>query len=190
MDIDIDIRPDVLPLELFKGVATRASMVQNNHLVKHQVGLYFQNIPQDRLTGFSAIPYEEAEDHGYFKIDMLNNNALKQFSTKKEMDDLLDIEPDWSLLLDKDNVDKLFHLAGHFDIVYAIKPKSALEIADAIAFIRPFKEKILDKYLRNKTEHRKELYTVRDKSHMKKAHAVAYALIVVLQLHLIKMGRL
>ena len=189
MDIDIDIRPDVNPLKLFSN-ATKASMVQNGQLKPHPVGVYFQSIPKDRITNLSAIPYEEAQDAGYFKIDMLNNNTLKLFNSKQEMDDLLDIDPDWSLLLERENVDKLFHLAGHFDIVYAIKPKSVLEIADAIAFIRPMKEKILDKYLKNKKEQRKELYTVRDKSHMKKAHALAYALIVVLQLHLIKMGRL
>jgi len=189
MDIDIDIRPDVNPFKLF-NLATKASMVQNGQLKPHPVGIYFQNIPKDRMTKLSAIPYEDAEQEGYFKIDMLNNNTLKLFSSKKEMDDLLDIEPDWKLLLERSNVDKLFHLTGHFDIVYAIKPTSVLEIADAIAFIRPMKEKILDKYLKNKKEHRKELYTIRDKSHMKKAHALAYALLVVLQLHLIKMGRL
>jgi hypothetical protein len=190
MDIDIDISSRFSPLKLFDGNIIPASKVEQGKLVKHNVGMYFQDIAIDQFTGFAAIPYKEAEDLGYFKFDFINNNALNAFESKEEMNQLLEQEPDWSLLLEKENVDKLFHLSGHFDLVWAIKPKSTLEIADVIAFIRPMKDKLLDKYLRNKKETRKELYTVRDKSHMKKSHAVAYALIVVLQLHLLKMGRL
>jgi hypothetical protein len=189
MDIDIDLRPDFIPTKLFNTV-TQASMIQNNILVKHPVGAYFQNIPVDPITKLAAIPYKEAEGEDYFKIDFLNNTALNPFTSKEEMNRLLDIDPDWTLLLDRDHVDKLWHLAGHFDIVYDIKPKSVLEIADAIAFIRPGKSKLMDKYLKNKKLTRPELYKTYDKSHMKKSHAVAYALLVVLQLHLIDMGKL
>jgi len=189
MDIDIDISPKFAPLKLFNNVV-QASKVEKDELTKHPVGYYFQNIPVDPITGLSSIPYDEAEELGYFKIDFLNNTALNLFESKQQMNDLLDKDPDWSLLLEESNVNKLFHLSGHFDIVYAIKPKSVLEIADVIAFIRPHKYKLLDKYLKNKKATRKELYTVREKSHMKKSHAVAYALIVVLQLHLIEMNKL
>lgn len=190
MDIDIDVNPNNKIPQLLQNKAVRASSVQKDELVPHPVGYYFQHVPVDELSGLCAIPYEEAENEEYFKIDFINNNALSMFKSKQEMNDLLKKEPNWNLLMDKSVVDKLFHLSGHYDIVSMIKPKNVLEIADVIAFIRPGKYKILDKYLKHKKIARKELYTIREKSHMKKSHAVAYALLVKLQLHLYEQGRL
>lgn len=190
MDIDIDISAKFSMLTIFDNKIVQASRIEKDLLVNHPVGYYFQNIAQDPFTGFSAIPYDMAGGEGYFKIDFINNLALNSFNSKEEMNHYLDIEPDWSLLDDVNNVNKLFHLSGHFELVSSINPKNVLEIADVIAFIRPNKQKLLYKYLRNKKMARKELYTVREKSHMKKSHAVAYALLVKLQLHLIKLGRL
>jgi len=190
MDIDIDISPKFSALKLFDGRVVQASRVEKGELTNHPVGIYFQGMAKDPFTGFAAIPYDVAEEEDYFKIDFINNLSLNAFESKDEMNRLLDIEPDWSIMDDPDNVNKLFHLSGHFELVAQIEPKSILEVADVIAFIRPGKYKLLDKYLKNKKLGRKELYTVREKSHMKKSHALAYALLVVLQLHLIKMGRL
>lgn len=189
MDIDIDLPSNAKPLELFNQLV-RASRVEKEEMMPHPVGYYFQYMAKDPISGLAAIPYKEAEEVGYFKIDFIHNTALNLFSSREEMEELSRKTPDWSLLEDKEIVDKLFHLKGHFDIVYRIKPKSVVEVADAIAFIRPNKHKLMDKYLKNKALMRKELYTVREKSHMKKSHSVAYAILVVLQLHLIKMGRL
>lgn len=185
MDIDIDISPKFKPDTLFPNIV-HASKVEKNELTKHLVGLYFQNMPVDQVTGFAAIPYKEAEDFGYFKIDMLNLSILENFESKKEIKQLLKREPDWTLLEDPEIVGKLFHLSKHFDTVYKMKPKSVSDLADCLAIIRPNKVKLVDKYLKNKEAVQKELYTKRDPSDLRKSHAIPYALLIVLQLHLIK----
>lgn len=184
MDIDIDISPKFKPDSLFK--ITHASTVENGELKKHLVGIYFQNIPTDKLTGLAAIPYKEAQDHGFFKIDMLNLNILDNFENKTEIRELLKIEPDWSLLEKSEVVDKLFHLSKHYETIQKLKPKSVSDLADCLAIIRPNKIKLVDKYAKNKKLVIKELYTKRDPSDLRKSHAIPYALLIVLQLHLIK----
>ncbi len=184
MDIDIDISPKFKPESLFK--ITRASMVEKGELKPHLVGVYFQNIPKDAVTGLAAIPYKEAQEHGFFKVDMLNLTILENFESKDEIRELLKIDPDWTLLEDPEVVEKLFHLSRHFETVQKIKPKSVSDLADCLAIIRPNKIKLADKYLKNKRAVIKELYTKRDPSDLRKSHAIPYALLIVLQLHLIK----
>lgn len=184
MDIDIDITPKFKPDSIFK--ITHASIVEQGDLKKHNVGVYFQDIPVDKVTGLAAIPYKEAQDHGFFKIDMLNLNILENFESKDEIRQLLKMEPDWELLNDPTVVDKLFHLSKHYDTIQKIQPRSVSDLADCLAIIRPNKIKLVDKYSKNKKAVIKELYTKRDPSDLRKSHAIPYALLIVLQLHLIK----
>jgi hypothetical protein len=192
MDIDIDIPPSVKLKDIFNKRLVFASMVNNEtkELVKHPCGVFFQTMPTDPVTGFAAIPYDESSDYNYFKIDMLNNNALLGFPSKEWMDEYIDIDPDWSLLLEEENVRKLFHLKNWHHVVVQVKPKSILELADVMALIRPSKQVLLDKYLRNRKDMRALLYLHVEKHDMRKSHCLAYALIIVLQLHLIGMGKL
>lgn len=184
MDIDIDLRSDFKVEKYFD--VTQASMVENKELKKHLVGAYFQNIPVDSFTKLSAIPYKQAEEFGYFKIDFLHLNLLNTFESKDEIKEILKRKINWKLFQDKSIVSRLFHLANSFDIVDKVKPNSILELADILALIRPNKRLLLDKYLRNRVEVRKALYQKNDPSDLRKAHAIAYALNVVLQLHLIE----
>lgn len=186
MDIDIDVAPKFKASNVFK--ATPASIVEQGELKKHLVGLYFQNIPVDKETGVAAIPYKEAERMGFFKIDMLNLSILNNFESKDEIKQLLKIEPDWSLLEDEKVVGKLFHLSRHYHVINRIQPTSVEELADCLALIRPNKIKLVDKYIRNRTQTRKELYVKHDASDLRRSHAIPYALLIVLQLHLIKSG--
>lgn len=189
MDVDIDFRSDFDPLELFTS-AVRASRVDNGKLLKHNVGVYFQHISKDKLTGFAAIPYNKAEEMGYFKIDFLHLSILDNFESKDEIRALLKKEPDWMLLQSPDVVRKLFQLHSHFDLVVRVKPQSVQELADCIALIRPGKRFLLEGYLKDRDVVRTELYRKPDdgRIYFKKSHAVAYALTIVLQLHLIKAG--
>jgi len=189
MDIDIDLKDNFDPTEFFN--VTLASMVNNkDELVKHPAGAYFQNIPIDSFTGLSAIPYKVAEKIGYTKIDFLHIKILDHFSSKKQIRILANTEPDWNLLKSKQNVEKLFQIKNHFDIVNKIKPTSIIELSDCIAIIRPGKRKLLNEYLKNPNKIRTLLYLKQeDSSYMfKKSHSVAYATTIVLQLHLIKKG--
>jgi hypothetical protein len=189
MDIDIDLIPGVDPHALFKN-AIPASMVTDGVLKKHPVGYYFQDIPVDKVTGLSAIPYKESEDFGYYKIDLLTVNILKSFDSKAEMVRLQKIEPNWDLLKDTKVVEKLFHLGKHYSVINKVKPKSILALADVFALIRPNKRPLLDKYIENPEKYRTELYTKRAPEDMRKAHAIPYAILIVLQLHLVEQGRL
>lgn len=189
MDIDIDIKKDTKLFEIFKELVP-ASRIENEELKPHQAGAYFQKMPIDPVKKISAIPYKEAEELGYFKIDFLHVNVLDDFVSNQELRDLSEKEPNWSLLDHKYIVGKLFHIADHYDIVSQVKPKSLIEISDILALIRPNKRKLLDKYLQNKQAMRKELYTRRDKTDMRKSHTIPYAQIIVAQLNLIELGRL
>lgn len=184
MDIDIDLPPKFKPEEFFKVV--RASIVENGELKKHNAGVYFQNMPVDTVTNLSAIPYKDAEANGFFKIDMLPLHLLDNFESKDEIRELIKIEPDWTLMEDEEVVTKLFHLSRHYETVSKMKPKSVSDLADCLAIIRPNKTHLIDKYAKNKRAVIKELYTKRDASDLRKSHAIPYALLIVLQLHLIK----
>lgn len=188
MDIDIDISPKVDPTKIFNVV--RASMIEDNILKKHNVGVYFQNMPSDPITGLAAIPYKEAESQGFFKIDMLPLHILNNFESKEELRAILRRKPNWKLLEEREIVERLFHIGKHFDIVYQIKPTSVLELADIMALIRPEKINLLNKYIRNKVATRKELYTKRLASDLRKSHAIAYSLMIVVNLNLIDLGLL
>lgn len=186
-DIDLDLKPSFDPRVLFPQ-AVPASMVRDNDLSKHPCGHYFQNIPVDQVTGWSAIPYEQAEEYGYFKIDFLHLSTLDYFESKKEIRALLKKQPDWSLLLHEEHVCKLFQISKHYNIVSQAKPQSIQELADIVALIRPNKRHLLKDYIKNKDRVRPQLYRQSgdDKSSFKKSHSLAYAMTIVLQLHLIK----
>lgn len=189
MDIDIDFKSDFDPLDYFDE-AVRASMVKKGDLSKHPVGAYFQNMPKDKITGLAAIPYEQAEELGYFKIDFLHLSILDNFENKNEIRALVKVEPDWSLLQNEEVVSKLFQIHRHFKVLDQIKPTSVQELADAISLIRPAKRQLLYAYTKNKELIRQELYKRPDDDqyYFKKSHAISYALTIVLQLHLIKGG--
>lgn len=189
MDVDIDFRTDFDPLELFKD-SVRASRVHAGELLKHNAGIYFQHIPKDKLTGLAAIPYKEAGELGYFKIDFLHLSILDNFESKDEIRTLLKRKPDWMLLQSPDVVSKLFQLHSHIELVSRVNPQSVQELADCIALIRPGKRFLLEGYLKNRDVIRKELYRKPDddRAYFKRSHSIAYALTIVLQLHLIKAG--
>lgn len=191
MDIDIDFPVNFQPTTIFKD-AVVASMVKENELVKHPCGHYFQAIPIDPVTNLSAIPYEEAEVLGYFKIDFLHLSVLDHFKSKQEIRDLLAKQPDWTLLLHEDNVAKLFQLKRHHQLLREVKPQSVDELADCVALIRPNKKHLLQQYLSNRKKTSPLLYrqSDEDKSSFKRSHAISYALTIVLQLHLIAQGKL
>ncbi len=189
MDVDIDLRTDFDPLEYFKE-ATKASRIQDGQIKPHPAGVYFQKIAKDKLTDLAAIPFHEAEDLGYFKIDFLHLSLLDEFESKEEIRILLRKEPDWCLLQSPSVVSKLFQIHKHYDVIKEVKPESVIELADCIALIRPGKRYLLDQYLKDRVAARNWLYKKPkdDKPYFKKPHAISYALTIVLQLHLISAG--
>ena len=186
MDIDIDVSDNKSVRELLGAI--RASIVEHSELKPHIVGLYFQHIPVDMITGLAAIPYKEAEEYGYYKFDLLNLNILDNFTSKKQIRELLKLKPNWKLLQDPNIIPKLFHLSKHEDVLKIIKPVTVEELADVLALIRPNKRHLIDKYSKDVVNTRKELYKKVDASDLRKSHAIPYALLIVLQLHLLEAG--
>lgn len=182
MDIDIDVADNKSVRNILKCV--RASMIENDDLIPHVVGIYIQDIPIDPITGLSAIPYNHADEYGFTKIDILNLNLLKEFKSKTEIRELLKLEPNWNLLHQEDCVSTLFHVSKHLEILKKVKPKSILELADVLALIRPNKKHLLNDYLKSPEVTRNELYSKIDVSDLRKSHAISYAMNIVLQLHL------
>lgn len=187
MDVDIDLPSSFDSVEYFDW--TKASLVKDEEMRKHPVGVYPQNIPIDPVSKLSAIPYKDAEEIGYFKIDFLHNYVYDKFESREEIETLLEIDPPWELLKSPSTVKQLFQLGKHFDTVRKMQPQSVEDLADVLAIIRPGKSWLVPKYLQDKSFVRNRLYSPDENGYsFKKAHAVAYALVVVLQLHLISMG--
>lgn len=188
MDVDIDFASDFDLNSVIKH-AVPASMVKKGELVKHNCGYYLQNIPVDPHTHYAAIPYEQAEQVGYFKIDFLHLSFLDRVKSKAELRQMIAKEPNWELLQDPNVVERLFHISKHGDLLRAVKPKTVQELADVLALIRPGKRRLLNQYLNDKDRTRAELYRKDgDSYNFKRSHAISYALTIVAQLHLVAKG--
>ena len=178
-DIDIDLknRDDVLT----KLKHIPASIITNT-VKKHNTGVYFHDIPHDPSTNLSTINYKEAEDLGYFKIDLLNVNIYEYVSNEAHLNRLLEREPDWDLLLNKEIVKQLFHIHDHYDIIAQMQPRSIDQLAMVLAIIRPAKRPLLGESWQTI---QKQVWTKpKDNSYyFKKSHAVSYAYAIIVQLN-------
>lgn len=169
----------------------RAAVVRDGEYTPHPCGVYPQAISTDPLTGLAAIPYQEAEALGYFKIDFLHLNVYSRFESRAEIDALLKIEPNWTLLQLPSAHPKLFQLSQHGELLQKLKPTSLLDLADVLALIRPGKRQLLPLYMKSKTMARDLLWSRDDSAYsFKKSHALSYAYVIWLQLHLIEQDRL
>jgi DNA polymerase III alpha subunit len=184
-DIDIDFLDRDQSLKLFKHVG--ASRYDNNELVKHNTGIYLHEVPVNAVTGLCAVPYEEAEDRGYFKIDFLNVGIYKGVRDEAHLKQLMETEPLWDLLEQDEFTQLLFHVNGHGSILRQSKPKSIEQLAAVLAMIRPAKRYLIGK---DWTTVMTEVWTKpeNDEYYFKKSHATAYAVAIVVQMNLICEG--
>jgi len=190
MDVDIDVPPSFKPQRLFPSWL-QASVLTEDQLTRHPCGVYPQAMAKDPVTGLAAIPYDAAEQLGYLKVDFLHLNVYSHFSTRREIEELLKKEPDWTLLQLPSAQKKLFQLAKHGEMLSKLKPRSLEDLADCMALIRPGKKALIPLYEKHKGSVRAGLYAKDDEGYsFKKSHALAYAMVVWLQLHLISQGRL
>lgn len=181
-DIDIDFVDRAPALSLIKHI--QASRIDNQQLVKHNTGIYMQEVPYDPLSNLCAVPYEQAEEQGLFKIDFLNTSVYKGVTDENHLLALMDIEPIWSLLEDNSFTDLLFHVNGHGEILRKMKPCSVPELAAVLAMIRPAKRHLIGKSWNDVL---KEVWVKPSTNdyYFKKSHATAYAMAIVVQMNLI-----
>lgn len=190
MDVDIDCHPDFKPASIFPKWP-RAMILKDEALTAHPCGVYPQRIAVDPVTGYAAIPYDQAEDFGYLKVDFLHLSVYKHFTTRAEIDELLKKEPDWTLLQLPSAQEKIFQLSKHGALLSDLKPRSIMELADIMALIRPGKKHFTGLYKTNREAARRILFAKDESGYsFKKSHALAYSYVVLLQLHLIEQGRL
>jgi DNA polymerase III alpha subunit len=181
-DIDIDFADRTKALEHFKHVV--ASIEDNGTFKKHNTGVYCTSVPHNPLTGLSTIDYKEAENRGYFKIDFLNVSVYEGVKDRQHLKQLMETEPLWDLLEQDDFTNLLFHVNGHGYLMRQMKPQSIEQLAMCLAMIRPAKRHLIGKTW---NEIGTEIWTKpdNDEYYFKKAHAVAYAHVVVVQMNLI-----
>lgn len=182
MDIDIDFADRLNVLEIIEHV--KASRHDSDKTVAHNTGVYLQSIPKDPLTNLAGIDYKQAEDRGYFKIDFLNVSIYKDIRNEEHLIYLMNQEPLWDLLLDDNFNSLLFHVNGHGGILREMKPQTVEQLAAVLAMIRPAKRYLIGKdWTTVMTEIWKK--PEGDDYYFKKAHAVAYAMAIVVQMNLI-----
>jgi hypothetical protein len=182
-DVDIDFADREQILKLLAHVPAMQRM-PNGNKQKHKTGVYFHPVPANPFTGWCDIDYQQAEELGFFKVDLLNVSLYQGIKSKEHLDKLADIEPMWDLLLQDDFSNLLFHVNGYGDVLRQTCPASVEQLAAVLAMIRPAK-----RYLIGKSWNMimKEVWIKPDSGdyYFKKAHAVAYAVAIVAQMNLI-----
>ena len=182
-DIDIEFaNRDVALAHLkhFNASISKSEGVFN----KHATGVYFTDIPHN-AHGLSTIDYKAAEERGYFKVDMLNVSVYEKVTSEEHLVKLMTTEPPWTKLLDKQFCEQLIHIGNyHWMIQRLAEPIDSIpRLAMFLALIRPGKKHLVGKLWKEISQ------TIWDKTddgyYFKKAHAVAYAHLVVVHMNLI-----
>lgn len=182
-DIDIDFADRDQALAVLD--VTPASIIRDSKLTKHNTGVYATEIPVDPFTGYASLDYNDAEERGYMKLDFLNVNLYKQVRDEAHLVELMR-EPDWTKLYDKTICDQLMHVNGHYDLLLQMpEPVDSIpRLAMFLAIIRPAKRHLAGKTWKEVAQ------TVWDKPtddtyYFKKAHAISYSQLVVVNLNLL-----
>ena len=178
-DIDIDFADRKKVLDLFQHVPACIEAGK-----RHNTGVYFHEMPQDPITGLSTVDYKTAEDMGYFKIDCLNVSIYKNVKSEQHLLELMDKEPLWELLEHKDFVDQVFHISGHHKLLQQLKPTNIEQLSAVLAIIRPAKRYLANENW-NTIMHNVWTKPADGEYYFKKAHAVAYAVSVVVHMNLL-----
>ena len=184
-DIDIDFKDRTQVLDIIKHVP--ASIEANSVFKKHNTGVYCHAIPYNPITGLSSIDYKTAEDRGYFKIDFLNVSAYEGIRNEAHLEELLAVEPLWDLLEDPAVCDQMFHINGYHNLIAKLKPNTIEELAMFLALLRPGKKHLIPVCEEEGFQAIKDDIWIKtdDAYFFKKAHAVAYAHVIVVQLNLL-----
>ena len=180
-DIDIDVLDRTVVLNQLCHIP--ASINKKGEYTKHNSGVYVHRIPYDPVSNLASIEYKEAEERGYFKLDFLNNSLYDGVRDEAHLLSLMEQEPVWDLFQHEEVVQNLAHVANHIEVLRVLKPQSVEELAEVLAIIRPAKRHLLNE---SKETIKSQVWEkpTDDSYYFKKAHAVAYAVSIVVQLNL------
>ena len=182
-DVDIDLGDRDKLLAVIKHIP--ASMRNVDPVRKHPTGVYITEIPYDPVHDMAALHYVDAEQRGYFKLDLLNVHVYNQVKSEEHLVELMS-DPDWSVLKDRNTVEQLIHLGNSHDLIRRMpEPIDSIpRLAMFLAAIRPAKRHLIGRTWKHISE------TVWDKDHtgyaFKKSHAISYSQLVVVHMNLLK----
>jgi hypothetical protein len=182
-DIDIDFADRSAVLELIPHV--RAAMRNVKPIRNHATGVYITDIPYDAINDMASMDYTEAEERGYIKLDLLNVHVYTQVKDEAHLNSLMR-EPNWDKLKDKEFVEKLIHLANHYQSIQRMpEPINSIpRLAMFLALIRPAKKQLIG---RPWAEVSKTVWTKEDDGYtFKKSHSLAYSHLVVVHMNLLE----
>jgi len=182
-DIDIDLADRDQLLKFIQ--VTPARQQHQGQIRRHNSGVYVTDIPYDPINACAAIDYEEAEQRGYFKIDLLNMSVYQLIKSPEHYKQMLAQEPDWSRVwTDIEWTKQLVHIGNYTDLLQAMKPDSIPRMAAFISIIRPGKA-----HLQNRPwdEIFKSVWDGDNSKGFifKHAHAIGYAALVALHMNLL-----
>ena len=183
-DIDIDFANRDQILNLLPHTA--ATIIKDKQAIKHNTGVYFTDIPTDPFEGFASVDYKQAEDIGYVKLDFLNVSLYNQINSEQHLIELMQQEPNWDKLYDRELCAQLIHVGNHYDTLIKMPEavNSIPRMAMFISVIRPAKRHLIGKPW---SEVAKTVWQRPDDDsyYFKQSHAVAYATLVAVNLNLL-----
>ena len=177
-DIDIDFADRSIILD---KIQHRVATINSEK--KHNTGVYVTECPHNPVDNLATIDYKTAEERGYFKLDFLNVSIYKDVRDEEHLQQLMETEPQWELLQHDDFVNLIFHISGHGEILRKTQPTNIEQLAAVLAMIRPAKRHLVDETWSTILEN---VWTKPedDAYYFKKAHAVSYAVAVVVHMNL------
>jgi len=178
-DIDIDVANRDHALAGVRHV-TASLHNRTGRLDRHNTGVYFHNVPQDPVTGLCSVPYKQAEQQGFFKIDILNVHVYEKVRNEAHLVELMNAEFDWDLLEHPEFVGMLIHLHNQAELVAQLKPRSIPQLAMTLALIRPGKTHLINKCIQQGFHSiADEIWQqTDDKFAFKASHSYGYAMLV------------
>lgn len=182
-DIDIDMSDRSQLLKLIPYVS--AAMRNVTPVRKHPSGIYITDIPYDPVNDMAAIDYVEAEQRGYFKLDLLNVFVYEQVKSEEHLYKLMQ-EPDWNMLKNKSIVKQLIHIGNYYNILQRLpEPVDSIpRLAMFLALIRPAKKHLIGLPWK---EIAKTVWEKDGNNYVfKRSHSIAYAQMVVVHMNLLK----
>jgi hypothetical protein len=185
-DIDIDFADRNQILQLIEHTAARQAT--QGEVRRHNSGVYVTDIPWDPVNQCAAIDYHEAEQRGYFKLDLLNMSVYQSIRDPEHYDQLLTTAPPWTRLQEPGFVERVVHIGNHWDLLQRMpEPVDSIpRMAMFLAIIRPGKRHLVGRTWQDIATTVWD--TAADGYIFKRSHAVAYAHLVTLHMNLINLA--
>ena len=184
MDIDIDFADRERALKLIRHVP--AAINRKGEWVKHNTGVFVTDVPVDPFTGWSSLDYQEAEELGYVKLDLLNVHVYEGIRDETHLDLLMHTEPMWDMLAHKEFVEQVIHINNHYDTLRKMpEPVNSIpRMAMFLAVIRPAKRHLIGLSWKDVAA---DVWNKPSDGayYFKKAHAVSYAQLVAVHMNLL-----